>query len=77
MLLLPGKQLDVSFLVNAKKKFRSRGGRDGALQAMKNLENSGIGTLVVKKSKESGKVCAFNYVIHIQKLHSTKFLQLL
>ena len=58
VLLLPGKQLDVSFLVNQKKKFRSRGGREGALQAMKNLENSGIGTLAVKKSKGSIKVCA-------------------
>ena len=56
VLMLPGKQLDVSFLVNTKKKFRNRGGRDGALEAMKNLENSGIGKLIVKKSKGSIKV---------------------
>ena len=59
VLLLLGKQLDVSFLVNQKKKFRSRGGRDGALKAMKNLEKSGIGKLVVKKSKGSIKVATF------------------
>ena len=63
VLLLPGKQLDVSFLVNHKKKFRNRGGQDGALEAMKNLENSGIGQLVVKKSKGSVKVAMYVHSI--------------
>ena len=53
---LPGKTLDVSWLVNVKKKFRNRGGRDGALEAMKTLEEDGLGKLVLKKSKGSVKV---------------------
>ena len=56
VLTLPGQYLDVSTLVNKKKKFRCRGGKDGALNAMKNLEESGLGKLVVKKSKGSIKV---------------------
>ena len=56
VLLLPGKQLDVSQLVNKKKKFRTRIGRDGALSAMSNLETNGIGSLVLKASKGSVKV---------------------
>ena len=56
VLLLPGKQLDVSQLGNKKKKFRTRGGRDGALSAMRNLETNGIGSLVLKASKGSVKV---------------------
>lgn len=54
--------MDVSFLVNQKKKFRNRGGREGALQAIENLQNAGIGKLAVKKSKGSVTVCAFIYV---------------
>ena len=56
VLLLPGRQLDVSSLVNKRKKFRNRGGRDGALLAMKKLEENGLGKLVVKQSKGSVKV---------------------
>ena len=56
MLLLPGKQLDVCQLVNKKKKFRSRVGRDGALSAMSNLQINGIGNLVLKASKGEVKV---------------------
>ena len=51
VLSLPGKILDVSLLVNRKKKFRARGGRDGALDAMQRLEEDGMGKLVLKKSK--------------------------
>lgn len=43
-------------VVNKKKKFRCRGGRDGALAAMKNLEKDGLGTLQVKSSKGTVKV---------------------
>ena len=56
VLSLPGKILDVSLLVNRKKKFRGRGGRDGALDAMQRLEEDGMGKLVLKKSKGSVKV---------------------
>ena len=53
VLTLPGKVIDVSILVNKRKKFRSRGGKDGALKA---LEEAGMGNLVLKKSKGSVKV---------------------
>ena len=56
VLTLPGKILDVSLFVNRKKKVRSRGGRDGALAAMRQLEEDGLGKLVLKKSKGSIKV---------------------
>ena len=56
VLTLLGKSLDVSQLVNKKKKFRSRGGRDGAMQAMQELERDDSGKLVLKKSKGSIKV---------------------
>ena len=56
VLTLPGRCLDVSSLVN-KKKFRHRGGKDGALNAMRKLEECGMGRLVMKTSKGSMKVC--------------------
>ena len=62
VLTLPGKKLDVSWLVNRKKKFRSRGGRDGALDAMRQLELDGMGKLVLKKSKGSIKVYFQTYL---------------
>ena len=43
--LFLGKKLDVSLLVNRKKKFRTRGGCDGALDAMRQLETDGMGKL--------------------------------
>ena len=49
VLSLPGNLLDVSTLVNKKKKFRNRGGRDAAMAAMKNLEGEGLGKLILKK----------------------------
>ena len=62
ILLLAGKQIDVSYQVNNKKRFRTRGGREGALQAKENLQDAGIGKLAVKKSRGSVKVCT--YTIH-------------
>ena len=56
ILTLPGKCLDVSELVNKKKKFRNRGGREGALYAMQELAKDGMGELKEKKSKGSVKV---------------------
>ena len=63
VLTLSGKCLDVSHLVN-KKKFRSRGGRDGALNAMKHLEEDKLGKLAVKTEKGSIKVCSEMIVYH-------------
>ena len=44
VLLLPGKTLNLSDLLAAKK-FRSRGGRAAALEAMTNLQADGLGVL--------------------------------
>ena len=49
---LPGKCLDVSHVVN-KKKFHSRGGREGCFNAMKKLEENKLGKLAVKYEKGS------------------------
>ena len=56
---LPGETLDVSYWVHKKRKFRHRGGIEGALHAMKNLQADGMGTLDQKKGKGSVKVCLF------------------
>ena len=56
VLTLPGDILDVSFLLNKKKKFRTKGGKDGAISAMRNLEKDGLGKLVLKNTKGSVKV---------------------
>lgn len=62
VLSLPGKSLDVPLLVN-KKKFRNRGGRDGALDAMRRLEEKGLGKLALKKSKGSVNYCIYSSCI--------------
>ena len=56
LLTLPGKVLDISWLVNKKKKFRSRGGREAAMDAAKQLEKDGMGKLIPKKNKGTVKV---------------------
>ncbi len=61
VLMLPGAILDVSHLVNIKKKFRNRDGRSGALDAMKKLEEDGLGKLVLKKHKGQVKVSFSKY----------------
>lgn len=43
-LLLPGKSLNLSELLHAKK-FRGRGNKDGALLAFRQLETAGLGYL--------------------------------
>ena len=48
--------MDISILVKKKKKFRNKGGRDGAMVAMRQLEEEGLGELVLRKSKGSIKV---------------------
>ena len=59
----PGK--NVSWLINVKKKFRNRGGREGAFDAMKNLEKDGLGKLVLKTSKGSIQVGSWTTYICI------------
>lgn len=65
VLTLPGAILDVSTLVNKKKKFRNRGGREAALVAMRNLEEEGLGKLTVKKAKGSMKVQLHNIIYQL------------
>ena len=59
-LLLPGKTLNLSDLLAAKK-FRSRGGRPAALEAMTNLQVDGLGVLQdLPSSKHStNQVCMY------------------
>ena len=45
-LTLPGKQLVLSILLQAKK-FRARGNKEGAVAALKELERAGLGELEV------------------------------
>ena len=62
LLSLPGKRLDISFLVNNIKEFHTKSGRDGALLAMQNLEKKGLGKIAVKSSI---KVCTYTYIYYI------------
>ena len=62
VLCLPGESLDVSYWVHKKRKFRHRGGIEGAVQAMKNLQENGMGKLEQSKGK---KVCLFCFHIHM------------
>ncbi len=59
LLNLPGKFLDVSFWVHQKRKFRNRGGIEGALQALTKLQEDGMGKLPPKKTKGTVKVGLF------------------
>lgn len=60
---LPGESLDVSYWVHKKRKFRHRGGIEGALQAMKHLQENGMGKLEQKRGKGSVKVCLFIHLL--------------
>ena len=51
-LTLPGNQLDLSALLKDKK-FRGRGNKEGALQAMRILEEDELGKLEEKQTKGS------------------------
>ena len=53
-LTLPGSQLDFSVLF--KEKFRGRSNKEGALQALRNLDDNGLGKLEEKQTKGSIKV---------------------
>jgi hypothetical protein len=48
-LLLPGEVLDLSTLLSLKK-FRGRGNKDGALEAMRLLQSDDLGKLEEKES---------------------------
>ena len=47
-LLLPGKQLHISALLAAKH-FRDKGNKEGAVRAIKHLEEAGLGVVVEQK----------------------------
>ena len=61
-LTLPGNLLDVPALLKDKK-FRHRGNKEGALQAMKVLTDDGLGKLEEKQTKGSVKVGDFRQFI--------------
>ena len=48
-LLLTGATLDLSSLLSSKK-FRTKGGKEGALAAMRLLQSDGLGTLTGQKA---------------------------
>ena len=54
-LKLPGKRLNLSALLYAKK-FRAHGYKSGAIAAFKELEKAGLGTLEDSKSKSGTMV---------------------
>ena len=58
-LTLPGSQLDVSVMLKDKK-FRGRGNKEGALQALRKLDEDGLGKLQEKQTKGSIKVLWLN-----------------
>lgn len=65
VLCLPGKTIDVSYIVNVKKKFRGKCGVEGVVAAMKNLEADGLGKLSVKNKKfKVIKHCSLDNIIN-------------
>ncbi len=58
VLTLLGESLDVSFWAHKKRRFRNRGGIEGAFQAMKHLQEDGMGKLQPKRVKGTVKVCS-------------------
>ena len=67
-LTLPGKQLDLSVLLK-EKKFRHKGNKEGALRAMRILEEDGLGRLDEKKLSNKSSVKVRTY-IHVYKDHT-------
>ena len=60
-LLLPGKVLHLSALIVARK-FRDRGNKAGALEAMNLLQDKGLGKLLsVNSARGTDKVSAYMY----------------
>lgn len=60
-LTLPGKQLDLSILLK-EKKFRHKGNKEGALRAMRILEDDGLGRLEEKKLSNKSSVKVRTYI---------------
>ncbi len=57
VLSLPGDLLDMSTLVNKRKKIRNRGGRDAAMAAMKNLcRRQRVGQIYTEKKNQKKKI---------------------
>jgi hypothetical protein len=59
VLLQAGRKIDVSLMVTTKRKFRGRGGKDGAMAAMRTLQKDGLGKLVNKETSGTVPVCTF------------------
>ena len=62
-LTLPGHQLDLGVLLQ-NKKFRTRGNKDGALKAMRELESVGLGQLIKKDAHRGTSAVRFTVFIH-------------
>lgn len=57
-LLLPGKTLHIGALLAAKR-FRDRGNKEGAVKAIKLLQEAGLGTVIeIKPTRGASVVCA-------------------
>ena len=57
-LLLPGKTLHISALLAAKR-FRDRGNKEGSVNAIKLLQEAGLGTVIeIKPTRGASTVCA-------------------
>ncbi len=63
-LTLTGEQLDLSALLKDKK-FRGRGNKEGALKAMRALQEDGLGKLEEKQVKGSVKVCVAHLAVQL------------
>ena len=62
-LQLPGKQLQLSALLAAKK-FWGRGNKGAALAAFRELEAAGLGKLVIQESRRgTSAVCDISYIL--------------
>lgn len=56
-LLLPGKTLHISALLAAKR-FRDRGNKEGAVKAIRLLQEAGLGTVLeIKPTRGASTVC--------------------
>ena len=71
-LLLPGKTLHLSALLAAKR-FRDKGNKEGAVRALKLLEEAGLGTLVESKpSRGASVVCLITFIIKVNEVGIVK-----
>ena len=73
VLTLLGKHLDISWLVNKKKKFRRRCGQEAAMEAMKQLEKDGMELVPKTKAKEQSRFVNLLNQKHLLSLHLRLF----